>query len=292
VVEIGTVTAQNDKILPDNPVTCKYCNSRSVVRFGKYKEIQRYYCKACNHKFKADDSLIHGRVHSFYVTQTMTGCYTGHSINEIRETFYRKHQYKPAKSTFKKWVLKYTDLAVKNFQDYHPLVGDIWICDESRAELRRKLKVWIYNVIDKETRFLLASHVAFSRKTKEVELVIREAQKRANKSPKIILTDADRSYKDGIELVFGADTEHVSTKSIQPGDIAQMVDLYHETYKEWIETMPAVKDLEIFKQFNNGWSVCYNYFKPHPSLNGRTPAEEAKIQYDIKNWSDLIHSVR
>jgi hypothetical protein len=40
-------------------------------------------------------------------------------------------------------------------------------------------------------------------------------------------------------------------------------------------------------QFNDGWLVYYNYFKPHQSLNGKTPAEEAGIEYDVKNWADL-----
>jgi hypothetical protein len=33
--------------------------------------------------------------------------------------------------------------------------------------------------------------------------------------------------------------------------------------------------------------VYYNYFRPHESLEGKTPAQAGKIQYDVKDWADL-----
>jgi len=43
-------------------VTCKNCGSEGVVKYGSYKGVQRYYCKVCERKFKADDSLFHMKV--------------------------------------------------------------------------------------------------------------------------------------------------------------------------------------------------------------------------------------
>lgn len=37
----------------------------------------------------------------------------------------------------------------------------------------------------------------------------------------------------------------------------------------------------------DGYLVYYNYFKPHEALNGKTPAEVAKVDYRIKNWKEL-----
>jgi tRNA(Ile2) C34 agmatinyltransferase TiaS len=39
----------------DKPV-CKNCGSTAVVRFGTYKGVQRYWCKTCKRKFKADNA--------------------------------------------------------------------------------------------------------------------------------------------------------------------------------------------------------------------------------------------
>ena len=37
-------------------------------------------------------------------------------------------------------------------------------------------------------------------------------------------------------------------------------------------------------QFVDGWLVHYNYFRPHEALKDETPAQEANIQYEFKNW--------
>ena len=39
-----------------NRLVCKYCGSEAVSKFGAYKGVQRYWCKACKRKFKADDT--------------------------------------------------------------------------------------------------------------------------------------------------------------------------------------------------------------------------------------------
>jgi dsDNA-specific endonuclease/ATPase MutS2 len=34
--------------------------------------------------------------------------------------------------------------------------------------------------------------------------------------------------------------------------------------------------------------VYYNFFRPHESLEGKTPAEAGKIQYDVKDWAGFM----
>jgi len=269
-------------------ITCKNCGSKAVVKFGNYKGVQRYWCKSCNRKFKDDNSTFHMKVPADYVSQAIAEFYTGSSVNDIRETLYQEHGYKPSKSIVWKWIIKYTDLAVDNFKDYHPQVGNIWAGDETMVDLDGQRKVWIYNVIDERTRYLLASRIALSRTTHNARMVMTEAQKRAGKTPSKILTDANRSYDDGIEMAFGADTEHIKTKPFTSGDNTQRIERYHGTFKDRVKVMRAFKDVETLMQFNDGWLVYYNFFKPHQALDNKTPAEEAGVKYDVKNWADLV----
>lgn len=155
------------------------------------------------------------------------------------------------------------------------------------VDLDRGFKVWVYNVIDERTRYLLSSRIALSRTTHEAKAVMKEAEKRAGKIPKQVLTDANRAYDDGLELAFGGDTEHVKTKPFTSGAGTETVERYQGTYKDRVKVMRAFRDMESLIQFNEGWLVYYNYFKPHQSLSGRTPAEAAHVQYDVKNWADL-----
>ena len=46
--------------LQSNP-SCKYCGGNAIVKFGTYKDVQRYWCKVCQRKFKGDDTTYTGR---------------------------------------------------------------------------------------------------------------------------------------------------------------------------------------------------------------------------------------
>ena len=62
---------------------------------------------------------------------------------------------------------------------------------------------------------------------------------------------------------------------------------FTEHLKDRTKVFRAFRDVETLIQFTDGWLVYYNYFKPHESLNGKTPAQEAHVKYDVKNWADL-----
>ena len=156
--------------------------------------------------------------------------------------------------------------------------------------LSRKIRLRVYNIIDEKTRFVIASRVVLFATTEEVELLMCEAQRYAQKSPQKIITNGNRSFKRGIESVFGADTEHVISRSINLSAITQVAGIYHNIYKIAIMKTRSIKDTENLIRFNKGWLVYYNFFRPHPDLQGKTPAEEAKIPYKIKNWTDLVRS--
>ncbi|MDD4875875.1 MAG: DDE-type integrase/transposase/recombinase [Dehalococcoidales bacterium] len=57
-----------------------------------------------------------------------------------------------------------------------------------------------WDIIDSETRFLLASQVATSRSAREAKELMLKAAKCAGKLPKVVVTDKLTSYVEGIEL--------------------------------------------------------------------------------------------
>jgi hypothetical protein len=62
-------------------------------------------------------------------------------------------------------------------------------------------------------------------------------------------------YRDGIERVFGSETKHVKSTP---------------------------------NEFLKGWVIHYKHFRPHLSLNDRTPAQVAGIKFPCANWKELI----
>jgi len=189
-------------------ITCKDCGSTAIVKYGTYKGNQRYYCKDCKRKFKDDDTQFHEKKPSQYISSAVNMYYTGMSLNDIRNHLKQEYGYYPSKSILFKWVNKYTDLARNQFQDVHPQVGNVWISDETMLDVDGNHKIWFYDIIDRDTRFLLASRVTLSRTTKDAEMLMKDAEKCAGKKPKEVLTDHNYSYVNGIPEAFEGNTDH------------------------------------------------------------------------------------
>lgn len=268
-------------------VTCKNCGSDGVVKFGTYKGVQRYYCKACKRKFKADDSLFHMRVPADYISQALSMYYSGSSISDIRNHLKQEDGYYPSKHVVFEWVDKFTSLASKQFQDTRPQVGDTWIADETVLKLDKGIKVWFWDIIDSDTRFLLASRASLSRTTRDAQMLMDKAIKKAGKTPKEVITDKLAAYLD---VGYGKDAEHIQGSPFRfkaTGESTSQIERFHGTIKDRTKVMRAFRNMETLRTFMDGYLVYYNYFKPNEALKGKTPAESAKIDYRVKNWKDL-----
>ena len=138
------VTLPNEVVLV-TPIVCKNCGSEAVKKFGNYKGVPRFYCKVCHRKFKADDDVFHMKVPSEYVSSALSMYYSGMSVNDICTTLKQEHNYNPSNSVVYKWIDKYTPLATKHFQNYHPQVGDIWIANETVLNLDGEHSIWFYD---------------------------------------------------------------------------------------------------------------------------------------------------
>ena len=150
--------------------------------------------------------------------------------------------------------------------------------------------IWFYDIIDRDTRFLLASRVAISHTITDAEILMERAEKCAGKKPKEVLTDKNRSYEDGIENAYGSDTEHVignPFKEKETGESTGEIERFHGTLKDRTKVFRSFREIVTLIQFTDDWLVYYNYFRPHESLEGKTPAQAGKIQYDVKDWADL-----
>jgi len=268
-------------------VVCKHCGANNIVKFGTYKGVQRYWCKSCQRKFKADDTLFHMKTPPEQISSALSMYYSGMSINKIRAHLRQENGNYPSPKAVYGWIDKYTDLATKTMRDYHPKTGSVFVADETVLEIDGQ-NVWLYDIIDADTRFLLATRLALSRTTHDAQRLMEEAYKKAGKMPDKVITDKNKSYLDGIELTFGADTEHVQSSPFALEENTQLIERFHGTLKDRTKVMRGLKNIETAIQFIDGFLVHYNYFRPHESLSGKTPAEVAGIDYAYKNWAEII----
>jgi putative transposase len=267
-------------------IICKYCNSAAVVKFGKYKNVQRYWCKSCQRKLKADDALFHMKKSLQCVSSALSLYYNGMSIANIGNYLQWEYGYHPSKSVVYEWIDKYTAMAIEHFKSYKPQVGDTWILDETILDTNGR-KIYFGDIIDIKTRFLLASGVLLHHNSEDAQKLMESAFKRARKAPRVIVTNELSSYPDGIELNVSATTEHSQSSSFVFKENTALVELFRGALKERIKVIRGFKDFDTLNEFAEGFAVFYNFLKPHEAMGGRTPADVARITYKARNWADV-----
>ena len=273
-----------NEIINQAEITCKNCGSTGVSKYGSYKGVQRYWCKVCRRKFKADDTTFHMKTDANEVSASLNMYYEGMSIKAIRRHLQQEHDHAPSTATIYEWIMKYTQYATDSIKGYKPQVGNVWIADETVLRIDGN-NIWFWDIIDDKTRFLLASRVSRSRTTRDAQMLIDRAIKTAGKTPKVVVTDKLASYLD---VDYGKDAEHRHGAPFSIEDNTNLIERFHGTLKARTKVMRGLKNLESAIEFTKGWLVNYNFLRPHEVLDDKTPADVARVDYPYKNWADII----
>jgi putative transposase len=280
------------KVISVDMPQCKFCQSTNVVKNGTRNGVQYYLCKECGRGFVNNRGLPRMRYPIDIVADAVYDYYAGVSLRKIVDGIDQKIGRRPSDSAIYGWVKRLTKIGLAEAKKHTPQVGDKWLADECVLKLKDGKKYWLINVIDYDTRFLLASRLSSSRGINSLKAAFETAQAKANKSPKFMLTDGWQAYQEAIEFVFGGDTRHVVTTPFKEKDLStNIVERWHGTLKDRLKPMRGMDKSETHQLILEGFVLNYNYLRPHESLKDRTPAEVAKIHdFPYKSWLDVIKS--
>ena len=268
---------------------CKFCKSTEIVRNGHRKGRQYWLCKRCGKGFVDNKAIPGMRYPTEIIGSALWQYYSGSSLNDIRGYIEQHTGGRPSDSTVFNWIKRFSEIAIAEAEKHIPEVGDTWIADETVLKIGGK-KWWLWDIIDEKTRFLLATHLSLTRKTKDAQELMKQASERAGKMPKHIITDKLASYLGGIELEFGADTKHKQSGPFSIENNTNLIERFHGTLKDRLKVMRGLKSPETAHFLIKGWLVFYNYFRPHEGLDGKTPAEAARVKLPFRNWLDVAKS--
>jgi putative transposase len=267
-------------------VNCKYCNSSNVVRYGTFNGVQRYWCKDCKRKFVAD-KLTKMKTPVQQISAALSCYFGGMPLDAIQRHLQQQYGVYYSEMGIYNWIRRFAKEAVDRTKDFHPIVGDTWIADETVLRVGGK-KMWFFDVIDEKTRYLLSSRLTESRATKEAALVMNEAKRRAGKSPKRILTDQMGAYLDGIEMVFGSATKHIQSTPFTDVDSTNIIERFQGTLKDRTKIVRGFKRTNTAKLLTRAWLVHYNFFKEHEALGNIPPAQRMGIPTPLKSWAEVV----
>lgn len=271
-------------------ILCKWCGSDDCIKKGIREGIQEYLCNKCGRKFTNRDNPYGMRTTVDQIGSALNMYYEGLSLADVSSQLELSYHNPVDRSTVYRWLIKYTKGAVELFEPIHPKVCDVWIADETVIKFN-DVNHWMFDIIDRDSRFLLASYMSPNRGTQQAKRLMELASERAGKIPKKVITDSLRAYLDGIELTFGADTKHIQSSPFSEIDSTNIIERFQATIKERTKVLWGFKSTETAKLILAGFLIHYNYFRPHLALNKMTPAEYTGTKVPVKNWIELVRKV-
>jgi transposase-like protein len=271
---------------------CKYCHSKHVIKYGSYKGIQRYYCRDCSRKFVAVNTIPKMKHSAEIIAESLYMHFEGRSFNEIRCEFIRRYGKFISKVTPYNWQKRFSPLAQKESEKYKPICSDVWECRET--VIRRNFggdgqRLFMIMILDRDTRFLLATRLTVNRSKIDIRTIFEQARGKAEKLPRRILTNGWEGYEDGIELAYGSEANFIKVSRFKPvSSFINTAELWKKTLKGLTKNMQELKSYESMNYFLNNWVIHYNFFNYKFSLEGKTPAKMAGIEFPYANWKELI----
>lgn len=291
---------QSHKDIMENKPTCDHCKSHNVVLNGKRNNksgiINRYLCKDCGHRFTDNQGFQKKRAAPEKIALALDLYYRGLSIRKVAEHFQQVHNLNLSHMTVYRWIEQYSRLSSDwmNKQQVH--TGKRWHIDETVVNVNGEQR-YLWNVLDNETRFLLATHVSNNRSLENTRMPIKKAKQQTTDRPEEVFTDGMKAYHPAITKELGRNTHpgvrghwspHVRVPSIRAPLSNNLIERLHGSEKERVKVMRGFDGDEGCKNIMEGFRVHYNLIRDHQTL-GKTPGEVAGLpKIDGFRWLEVL----
>jgi transposase-like protein len=279
---------------PNISVKCKFCQSEDVIKNGSRHNVQYYLCKTCGHAFTNNGALPGMKYPTDIMATTVNDFYSGKPLYSIRNYIEDSTSTMPSNSTIYSWINKVTVKALAEVDKFQPKVTDTWILRQTsipHLSSRDNSRYGLFSIEDADTHFSLGIRFYCSRDVIDINSLIEEATKLANRVPKkliIIYDDLDFYYYINNLSKY----EYLNNTVITPQFTLHVSPEFDTSRLHQIFTS-RFNLININNLTNNkgnasiilkGFLFHYNYLTPHQSLNGLKPAEAAGIPLPDKNW--------
>ncbi len=149
---------------------------------------------------------------------------------------------------------------------------------------------YLWNVMGRKTRFLLASKLSEHRDVQGADRAFTDAyMNNGQKMPEKVYTDAHKSYRVAINRWSQSKRpEHIAKAGIKkPHANNNQIERLNGTLRERVKVQRGWKSMET--PLAEGQRIQYNFVKPHHALDGQTPAESAGIGVGSRDkWLEML----
>ena len=268
-LDTNTIELENELVKQE--IKCESCGSFNIVKNGNRKTTdgirQRYKCNDCNHRFTWD-VIKHRKVSGKMVALTMDLYFKGLSLRKISDTIFQFYDIKIHHETIRRWITTFMGKMndyVSNMKIEH---SDIWVVDEQKVKTKKDKWIWVWNVMDKETRFLIANNVTKGRSLNETRQIFKKAKKVTKDKPLFVVTDGLPTYPPAFNKELydhHQSCEHIHNVGIGKDENNNVIERYHGTYRERDKVMRALDSKKTSSKMSDYWRLYYNFMRSHQS---------------------------
>lgn len=295
------------EVKPLNFHACDRCGSYDIVKNGsrmtKQGKKTRLMCKNCKHTFVLEEEGFNDmKFDSEIVTLALDLYFKGMSLRKIEHHIKQFRNIQVDHSTVYLWIKKYTEIISAYVDNLNPELGEMWGVDEMALKVKHGgimrtgstniQWVWLWNMMDTKTRFLISNMITKRKGVEDAKRIFKDSKKKAGK-PKFVVSDGLGVYHKAFNKVFydhHHSCKHISEVGIRDRINNNRVERLHGTIRDRDKVMRGLGNPESSEKIIDGHRIYYNFVRPHMTLDGNTPAEEAGLNLNLgeNKWLGLI----
>jgi transposase-like protein len=199
--------------------------------------------------------------------------------------------------TIYRWIEKFVPQISEFVNSLTPQLSETWHGDEVFVKMKNGIEykgnthlAFLWNVMDRKTRFLLSSRLSKFRDADGATRAFREARENAHgQEPESIFADSLRAYMQGVNIAYiDSKTQPKLIRNAgigKPHATNNRIERLNGTCRERIKVQRGWKSMD--SKIPEGFRIHYDFVKPHSALEGMTPAQRANIPIQ-NNWMTLL----
>jgi len=279
---------------------CTQCVSTALRKYGVNVlksgiRKQKYQCSLCGYTFVFHlNGFQYMRYDPTKVIQALNLIYDGLTYRKAARHIIRPDGKPVCHATLIFWVRKYTKILKYYTDQFCAILSDTWLADELFLNVKdcegteKGNYVVVWNALDWEKRFWIASHISQQREIDDARNLFRKAKAITDTRPKRIITDSYPAYPPAIksefprkDLASEPSTIHIKYPSISHSVNNNRIERLHNRIREKYKTMRGAGNVSSAQMFVEFLQILYNFTREQDSLQNGTPAEKSGYEVNL-----------
>jgi transposase-like protein len=172
-----------------------------VTKKGFVNKKQLYKCKDCGHHFFENGKFARMKTDKNLIVTALNLYYDGLSLRKAQRNLEQIFGEKISQVTILNWIKKYSKLVKEFVTTLTPQLSGLWHEDETMLSCEGR-NVWFWEMIDEDTRFLVASHISGTRTLEDTIAVFKQGYEQSKVRPRALFVDGSFVYETAFNKVF------------------------------------------------------------------------------------------